>query len=428
MVRAASSRFTLNRILSHLRMVFEPPGFFGLLCANVALGMAYSFVVPFMSLWGTEHVGMSHVGFGTFMTLTALSAIVLSTVLARWSDTHVPRRPMLILGSLGGILGYVGYAFVREPWILTVIGCIALGVSTVNFSQVFAHMREEFNRPELAHLDAPYLMSLLRISFSLAWTVGPAIGAWVMNQYGYRGIFLGAAGLYGLFLLGVLLFVPHRSHPPAAHAAKRESVLQALTRKDILFSFTAFVLVFSAHSISLLNLPLMVKEDMGGTVANIGIIYGVAPFAEMPLMLWSGRAASRGHMMPLLRVGALATVAYFLAVSFVRTPQQIYPMQILSAVSIAILTNVTIPFYQELLPTQPGLATTIYSNSFSAGSLVGYFAFGLLVGVCGHRGLFYVCAGLSLITFVILIFYRHRPRPTGPVIEEPVASITGQPV
>lgn len=390
-------------------MVFEPPGFFGLLCANVALGMAYSFVVPFMSIWGTEYVGMNHTWFGIFMTLTALSGIILSTLLARWSDTHIPRKPMLMLGSLGGIIGYVAYAFVREPWVLTLFGCFALGVSTVSFSQIFAHVREELNRPELSHVDAPYLMSLLRISFSLAWTVGPAIGASVMIHYGFRGIFLGAAGLYGIFLIGVVLFVPMRPHPPGAHAAKKESMRLALTRGDILASFTAFVLVFAAHSISLLNLPLMVKEDLGGDARNIGIIYGIAPFVEMPLMLWSGRAAAKGHMMALLRIGALATVVYFAALTFVHAPFHIYPMQVLSAVSIAILTNVTIPFYQELLPTQPGLATTIYSNSFSAGSLVGYFAFGFLVAPFGHRGLFYFCSGLSAITLVILLFYRHRP-------------------
>lgn len=45
--------------------------------------------------------------------------------------------------------------------------------------------------------------------------------------------------------------------------------------------------------------------------------------------------------------------------------------QIVSAVSLAITTNITITFFQDLLPGQTGLATSIYGNSFSAGSLPG---------------------------------------------------------
>ena len=53
-----------------------------LLCSAV-LGLAVSFVLPFLSLFGTQAVGMSLGAFGAFMTTTALSNIALSTVLAQ---------------------------------------------------------------------------------------------------------------------------------------------------------------------------------------------------------------------------------------------------------------------------------------------------------------------------------------------------------
>jgi MFS transporter, SET family, sugar efflux transporter len=393
-----------------VRMIFRQPRFPGLLAANLALGMAYSFVVPFMSMWGTHEVQMSPFMFGTFMTITAVSSIVLSTLLARWSDTHVSRRTMLILGSLGGLVGYLGYAFVRDPLALTVIGSLGLGVAAVNFSQLFAHVREEFDRPENAGVDAPFLMSVLRVSFSLAWTFGPAVGAKVMELFGYRGIFVGASSLFFLFLLGILRYVPQRAHAPAAREAAKEPLLRVLTRGEILASFIAFVLVFSAHAINLMNMPLMVTEQLGGTASDVGIIYTIAPFAEIPIMLWSGRAAAKGKQLSLLRLGAAATVAYFLALTFVSAPWHIYPMQILSAVSIAILTNITILFFQDLVPNQPGVATSIFSNSFNTGNLLGYFGFGLMLIPFGHRGIFIACAGFSLVTLIIMMFFKPRPR------------------
>src|SRR3569833_449794 len=100
----------MRRILTHSKTILGHPGMLGLLAANVAFGMATSFVVPYMSMWGTQHVKMSPVVFGWFMTLTSVSSIVLSTVMARLSDTRVMRRTILIIACLGGIIGYVGYA------------------------------------------------------------------------------------------------------------------------------------------------------------------------------------------------------------------------------------------------------------------------------------------------------------------------------
>lgn len=399
----------MTRFLTAARMVLRQPRFPGILAANFALGLAYSFVMPFMSMWGTVHIGMSPVVFGTFMTLTSVCAIVLSTWLARWSDTHVTRRTTLLLGGVGGLLGYLGYAFLRDAVALTIVGSLFLGVASVNFSQTFAHLREELARPENTGVDASLLMSVLRVSFSLAWTFGPAVGAWVMVHYSYRGIFLSAAALYAVFLVGVACFVPHRAHPPAPHAHVRPSLARVLTRGDIVANFAGFTLLFAAFNISMMNLPLMVTQDLGGTERHVGIIFSIAPFFEVPLMIWFGHLAARGHQIALIRFGVLVGALYFAALLFAQAPWQIYPMQILSAVSIAITMNITIMFFQDLLPGQAGVATSIYSNAFGGGSLVGYFVFGLAVQPLGHRGVFVVCTLLSLTTLAILLLQRtHR--------------------
>lgn len=399
----------LRRVFEIACSLLRRPGFAGLLASNFTLGLAYAFVLPYISLWGTIEVGMSARVFGLFMTVTALAAVVLSTVLAAWSDSHVTRRTMLIFGALGGVVGYAGYAFLRSPILLTIVGSIALGVASISFSQIFAYGREELERPENANADTPLLMSILRVAFSLAWTVGPALGAVVMVHFHYRGIFLAAAGLFLLFFFGVVRYVHHRPHPPAAHRPPRVPVMHVLRRPVILAHFGGFVLLFAAFTMNLMNLPLLVTQRLGGSEGQVGLIFGIAPVVEMPLMIWFGRLAARGHQVALIRFGVLVGALYFLALTFAGAPWHIYPMQILSAISIAVTTNVAITFFQDLIPGQPGIATTIYSNSFSAGSLVGYFAFGELVGSIGYRGIFWLCTALSFVTLVIFTAYRHGP-------------------
>jgi len=157
-----------------------------------------------------------------------------------------------------------------------------------------------------------------------------------------------------------------------------------------------------------MNLPLTVTQQLGGTPRQVGIIFGIAPVLEMPLMLWFGRLAARGHQIALIRFGVLVGLAYFLALTFARAPWHVYPMQLLSAASIAVTTNVTITFFQDRLPGQTGLATSIYSNSYGTGGLLGYFGFGALVDAIGHRGVFFVCAGLCAAALAIFLLYRHR--------------------
>lgn len=393
---------------SRAKLILRQPGFAGLLATTFVLGVGHSFVSPFLSLWGTQEVGMRPVIFGIFMTCTSLSGIVVATSLARWSDTHASRRSMLILGAVGGILGYTGYALIRDPLLLLVIGSTCLALATICFSQVFAHTRERFFAADLPGVPPGFLTSIVRVCFSLAWTAGPSVGAWMMVQLGFRGLFLGAAGLFALFLLGVLRFVPFERRPPRISRVARPPVWRVLVRGDILAVFVAFLCVFAAHTINILNLPLVITEQLGGTGVDVGIAFGVGPAVEIPLMLWFGLLAAKGHQLGLIRMGAAATVLYFLLLLTAREPWHVYPMQALHGLSFAVISNVAIVFFQDLLPGQPGLATTIFTNSASVGNLVGYFGFGALLQPIGHAGLFLVSAGLTAVMLILMLRYRPR--------------------
>jgi MFS transporter, SET family, sugar efflux transporter len=353
-------------------------------------------------------VRMKPATFGLFMTMTSLSAITVGTTLAHWSDSHLPRKITLMLGAAGGVVGYTGYAFVRDPRLLVCIGCTALALAAVCFSQIFAYTRERFFTAQIAGVPAGFLSSVVRVCFSLAWTAGPSVGAWMMVEFGFRGVFLGAATLFLVFLIGVACFVPYDPHPPHARTAERSPVWRVLTRGDIFALFVAFLLIFAAHVINMMNLPLVITELLGGNARHVGIAFGVGPLAEIPLMLWFGLLAARGHQLALIRFGAASTVAYFLLLTLAREPWHVFPLQILHGLSFAIISNVAIVFFQDLVPGQPGLATAVFTNASQLGNLVGYFAFGSLVQPVGPRGMFVVSALLTAVTLVIVLWYRPR--------------------
>lgn len=384
------------------------PGFAGVLGSAFALGLGFSFVVPYLPLWGTKEIGMSEPAFGLYMTMTALSAVAVTTMLARWSDTHVPRKVMLLIGGAGGALGYGAYAFLHDPRVLIVIAATALALASLCFSQLFAHTRERFYAVDIPGMAPGLLLSVVRVCFSVAWTAGPSIGAWMMVRHGFRGLFLGAAALYVVFLLGVAWFVPYEPRPRHVRTAIREPVWRVLTRGDVLAVFVAFLLVFAAHTMNAMNLPLMLTQELGASRGQVGIAFSVGPAVEIPLMLWFGLLAGRGHALALLRFGAAITLLYFLLLNRAHAPWQVFVIQALHGTSFAIISNVAILFFQDLIPGQPGLATTAFSNAANAGNLLGFFSFSRLVQPLGNRGLFLASAGFAAAMLVILMWYRPR--------------------
>ena len=142
---------------------------------------------------------------------------------------------------------------------------------------------------------------------------------------------------------------------------------------------------------------------------QVGITYSVAPFFELPLLLLFGLAASKGgRPEPLIRLGVIIAVAYYALLSQVRAPWQIYPIQILSAAMIAILSGIAITFFQSYIPNQPGTATNLYANANRVGSTIGYLCYGSLVTGLGHRAVFLVCTGVCAAAFLLLWLSREE--------------------
>ncbi|MBE2213047.1 MAG: sugar efflux transporter [Opitutaceae bacterium] len=397
----------MKRILAPAQTLLRHRGLVVLLGCCLLLGLGYSFVGPFFSMFGTQEAAMSPMVFGLFMTATTLSGIGISTFLARISDTRTTRRSMLLLGSSAGILGYASFAFVRDPLWLTILGSLLLGTASITFSQLFAHAREVLMTSGIPSTDTPLYMNVFRLFMALAWTVGPAVASQVMIHFGFVGTFLGAATCFVLLALAVFLYIPAVPVPGAANVAQT-SLRASLARADVLAHFVAFALIFTAGTMCMINVPLIVTAVLGGTVRHVGIIYCIAPVFELPLMFWLGLLATRGDQARLIRISVALAVVYYGLLGVVQAPWHIYPLQILAAAITAVTQGVAITFFQNFLPGQMGTATNLYSTAQRLGSMAGYLGFGVLVTATGHRTVFEVGAVLCVIALMLL--WIHRPR------------------
>jgi SET family sugar efflux transporter-like MFS transporter len=379
------------------------------MACNVIMGLGYSFVMPFLSLFCVQEVGMSLPLFSVFMTVTALSNIAIGTVLAQKSDTQLSRRTLLLASTAAAALGYLVYAYARSPWVLFVNAALVLGVASVGFSQLFAHARELIDRSRVSSAEAPLYLSTLRTCFSVSWTFGPAVAAFALSVWSFTGLFLSAASLHALLFLLIWWFV---HTPPSSRRGTEQplSVLAILRSSAVWPWFSAIALLQAAHTISMSNMSLFIVKELMGRESQVGVVFSLAPLFELPLMLYVGALASRVSSGRLLRFAAGLAVVYYVALTLVGAPWQIYPLQVLSAAIIAVTSGVAIAFFQNKLPEQPGAATNLYSNAVRGGSTSGYLAFGLIAGQFGHRGTYAACALFgALALFLTLVFGRAEP-------------------
>jgi MFS transporter, SET family, sugar efflux transporter len=402
----------LGRLRRAARVLFGEAQLRLLLACSVLLGLSGSFVMPYMSMFGTLEVGMSLPVFGAFMTITTLGNVVIASLLARWSDRLTSRRVVLLLGASAGVLGYLGYAFVRDGWQLLAIGTLLLGVASLTFSQLFAHARECIDRSGVPAQEAPLYMNGFRMAFAAAWTLGPALAAAALATFGFRGLFLSAAGFQLAFIVLVLGFVadaplgsasaaagaPAPDEPtPNAAGSPAPSLRSSLKAQPALVGwFAAFVLIFAAQAISMSNMSLYVLHELGGSERQVGLIFGVAPIFEVPSMIYLGLLATRVESGQLIRASIALSTVYFGGLSLVTAPWQIYPLQLLSAITVSITSGIAITFFQDQFPGRFGAATNFYVSSMRIGATSGYLMFGTLASRFSHRGAYVACVLLAM--------------------------------
>jgi MFS transporter, SET family, sugar efflux transporter len=386
--------------------LFRVKGFTVLVLINMLLGVASSFAAPYNSLFGIEGVGMSNLSFGVFMTLSAISGVIINTLIGRLSDFKINRRSLLLMASIAGTLGFFGYAFIRNYYFLLIISMFILGVASSSFSQIFAYTRETIASSNVEEKEVPLYMNVFRMFFALSWTVGPAIASFVLLRAGFRGLFLTSSLFYFLIVIVTLFYLKTSPRKTVQIGVRVPSQLKHYVFQPyIAANLVAFALIQASITLSVMNVGLFVTKVLHASAGQIGIIFSVPPVFEVPFMLAFGVIATKIDNKILIRLGACLAAVYFTLFFFVQHPWEIYVIQIFSAAFISITNGIAISYFQNFIPGEPGTATALYSNTSAVGNMVGSLLFGIMAGVFGYRNVYVVCILFTSMALLLLFLF-----------------------
>ncbi|PWW09668.1 sugar efflux transporter SetB [Mangrovibacter plantisponsor] len=358
-------------------------------------GIAGALQTPTLSLFLTNEVHARPAMVGFFFTGSAVIGILVSQFLAGRSDRRGDRKNLIIFCCALGVLACLLFAWNRNYFILLFVGVFLSSFGSTANPQMFALAREHADK---TGREAVMFSSVLRAQVSLAWVIGPPIAYALSVGLGFDVMYLCAAVAFVVCGLMVWGFLPSMQKQAPHHAASAPLQAPRRNRRDTLLLFIACTLMWGTNSLYIINMPLFIVDELHLPEKLAGFMMGTAAALEIPTMLIAGYYARRLGKRFLMRIAAVAGLAFYASTLVVTHPWALLALQLLNAIYIGILAGIGMIYFQDLMPGQAGAATTLYTNTTRVGWIIaGSFA-GIIAEIWSYHAGFWLALAMCIAT------------------------------
>ncbi|HWS35475.1 MAG TPA: MFS transporter [Actinoplanes sp.] len=377
-----------------------------LVVAVVMLGVADAMVGSYFVLYVTEVAGFGPWETGVFVSVHGIGGILTSWLAGRAFDRS-PSRRYAAAAMFSGATALALMTVITSFPLLILLAFTLLGALVAAFPQLFALARVLLGDGPAGRRSAP----LLRSAWSLAWAVGPLLGATTLATAGFRAIPRAAAVLIALAAVWILVAVPtpeNRPPAPAPDAGEPPVTLPAATLTLLTGGMTLFFAAMFAGSVVL---PLYVTSELHHPTATVGILFSVCAVVEvlaaLALMVIPPEVSQR-----LIILAGMAFFVLFFAVTILaRGIPLLIAGQAARGVGIALVGAAGIRWFQDALAPATGRATTLFANATTAGMVVSGIIAGGALSLLGYTGTLLLCAALTLAAAAAFAAGSTNPTP-----------------
>ena len=365
---------------------------FNFLLIAFLTGIASAFQTPTLSLFLSQEINASPFFVGLFYSANAIIGIILSQILAKYSDRHDDRRKIMIYCCLIAVAGCLLFAYNRNYYVLILLGTTLLGLGSASNPQSFALAREY---AESNGKEAVMFTTIMRTQISLAWIVGPPLSFFIALNWGFDYMYL-VAGSAFLLCAGVSRLLPKVS--PQRAAQKLQVLTNTAPRQSVIYLFIANLLLWTCNSMYLINMPLFVINELHLDKELAGTLMGTAAGLEIPVMIIAGYLTQYFGKKSLMLLAMFAGFIFYIGMLFATQTWQLLILQGFNAVLIGIVATIGMLYFQDLMPNQMGSATTLFSNASKASWIIGGPIAGAIAEIWHYHSVFYLAVVLILVS------------------------------
>ena len=361
------------------------------------MGIAGALQAPTLSLYLSREVGVQPFWVGLFYTVNAVAGIVVSLALAKRSDSRGDRRKLIMFCCLMAVGNALLFAFNRHYLTLITCGVLLASIANAAMPQLFALAREY---ADSSAREVVMFSSVMRAQLSLAWVIGPPLAFMLALNYGFTTMFSIAAGIFAVSLALIALTLPSVARVEQPADAEQNPV-SGWKDSNVRMLFIASTLMWTCNTMYIIDIPLWISSDLGLPDSLAGILMGTAAGLEIPAMILAGYYVKRFGKRRMMVTAVAAGVLFYVGLIFFHSHTSLLVLQLFNAVFIGIVAGIGMLWFQDLMPGRAGAATTLFTNSISTGVILAGIVQGALAQSFGHFSVYWMIAGISLVTLVM---------------------------
>jgi MFS transporter, DHA1 family, tetracycline resistance protein len=382
--------------------------------------LGFGIVIPVLPLYA-EHFGATAVQIGALVGIFSLAQFFFAPVWGKVSD-RVGRKPVLLLGLIGTVVGYLLMGMAHTVLMLFFARLID-GISGANIGAAQAYLADISTSENRAKA-----MGLLGAAFGLGFVFGPALGGWASVTFNYAAPMFIAAGLALANFFFVMFFLPE-SRSSEAGGKRTEPLFSHLfdhvERRTYAWSLASYFLVIVGFSMMTAIFALLLLHRFGLDALHTGYIFaGVGVLGVVIQGGLIGRLVRRFGEAAL----ALAGTVFMFAGLFALAVSPGVPWMVAATAAVGIGNSLLMPTLSALASRSAdanwqGRALGVLQSSGSLARWVGPMIAGLLLSAQLHRGsgvyaLWPLLASAACLLAAALAFFALPGRGVGAPVRE----------
>ncbi|CDA27919.1 multidrug resistance efflux pump [Lactobacillus amylovorus CAG:719] len=368
-------------------------------------GIAFSEIMPFLSLYINTLGNFSHQQLNFWSGIVYSGTFIVSAVVSPWWGKLADkkgRKPMILRAGIGMSVVIACMGLVQNVWQLLLLRML---------QGVFAGFISNSNAlvaTETPKTNSGQALGTIASATTAGTLLGPLVGGALTSIFSYRITFMITGGLLLLCSILVLFFVHEDDFKPvtAKKLDKASGVIKSLRSPHLIFGLLLTTLIIQAANNSINPIvSLYIRQllnDHGNVVFISGVIAALPGIATFLVASRFGALGDKIGTHKIIVAGFIAASIFFFLTAFVRNTVELGILRFLVGFSDACL----FPQVQTMLTKNSPAAVTgrIFSWNQSAmyiGNIVGPLLGSFVSGMFNYSMVFIVTTVIVLINLLL---------------------------
>lgn len=342
--------------------------------------------------------------------LTSLTAPIAGYLVGARSDRTGQRLTFFRMCAIAGFIGWLAFAFAPALWVPFLLSSTILAFAGVAMSQLFAAIHDDVAANLKEAGDGVF--ATVRMAVTAGWIIGPVIGTTIAATAGTRMvlIFTAICALMQIVPLGTMTGASIKRFARTNTAIPDPVPDRAPFREMVpLLVFTVLCLNINAsEAVKHAFLPIYMTNELHLSGTMQGVIIGIQPFVEFPLIPVAVVLARRFGSIRMVAIAAGIAMVGNMIFAMADTAALLLAAQALQGVVWGVFAAMGVIIAQRLLPTAVATASGVFLSSGAIGSAFGGFLGGIGASTLGLPQVFVIPALFCLFATAGLFLLSQR--------------------